>query len=113
MWEKTVQKRPLPPRLEIQPMIRRIAFASVPHLPRGLQLEWLASRISSDTGEPVSARTIKRWWHADEYDNGSVDSRHMDWARAKDRQYGVANDNAPGRAGGYHPCSAEAVRLVA
>lgn len=112
MWEKTVQKRPLPPRLEIQPMILRIAFASVPHLPRGLQLEWLASRISSDTGEPVSARTIKRWWHADEYDNGSVDSRHMDWARARSRTLS-ANDNAPGRAGGYHPCSAEAVRAAA
>lgn len=86
-------------------MIRRIAFSAVPQLPRALQLSWLADKISRDTGEPVSARTVKRWWHADEYDNGSVDSRHMDWARSKDR--GIhANDN---RAGGRSPCSAEAV----
>lgn len=104
MWETLAQKRTERPRLEMQPMIRRIAFASVPHLPRGLQFAWLAERITRETGEPVSAGTVKRWWNADEYDNGSVDSRHMDWARARDRQM-APNENSWSR----HPCSADAV----
>ena len=108
MWETLAQKRPERPRLEIKPMIQRIAFAAVPHLPRGLQFDWLAERITRETGEPVSAGTVKRWWNADQHDNGSVDSRHMDWARSRDRVLGVANDNRVMR-----PDSAEAVRLVA
>lgn len=92
MLETLAQKRPERPRIEIQPMVRRIAFASVPHLPRGLQLVWLAERITRETGEPVSVSTVKRWWHAQDDDNGSVDSRHMDWARSRDRQF-AANDN--------------------
>jgi len=100
MLETLAHKRSEPPRQAIKPMIQRIAFASVPHLPRMLQYEWLADRISRETGEPVSAGTVKRWWNADQYDNGSVDSRHMDWARARDRVLGVANDNRVSR-----PCS--------
>lgn len=92
MWEILAQKRTEPPRQEIRPLIRRIAYATVPHLPRGLQLAWLAEKITNETGEPVSAGTVKRWWHADDLDNGSVDSRHMDWARALGHRLS-ANDN--------------------
>lgn len=92
MLETLAHKRSVPPRLAMKPMIRRIAFASVPHLPRLLQYAWLAERITRETGEPVSAGTIKRWWNADQHDNGSVDSRHMDWARARDRTL-ASNDN--------------------
>jgi len=110
MWETLAHKRSEPPRLEIQPILKRIAFAHVPHLPRLLQYAWLAERISRETGEPVSAGTVKRWWNADRYDNGSVDSRHMDWARSRDpKRSAAANDNA-----GYRlPCRSEVIGVAA
>lgn len=97
------------PRHEMQSVVKRIAFASVPHLPRELQAEWLASKISRESGKPVSSGTVRRWWDAQSDDPGSVDSRHMDWARARSRTMS-ANDNGF-RAG--RPCSAEAVRIAA
>ena len=100
------------PRAELRDIIKRIAKAAVPHLKLAGQVGYIASRITRESGKEVGAGTVKDWWYALDGDDRGVDSRHMDWARAKDRQYGVANDNAPGRAGGYHPCSAEAVRAA-
>jgi AAA+ superfamily predicted ATPase len=97
------------PRAELRDMLKRIMGATVPHLKVPEQLKYLAKRISAESGLDVGAGTIKDWLYALDDDARRVDSRHMDWARAKDRQYGVANDNAPSRAGGWSPCSAEAV----
>lgn len=99
------------PRLEMQAMLRRIAFSAVPHLPRELQAAWLARKISAESGRPVSAGTVTRWWNARHDDDGGVDSRHMDWARSHDpKRSAAANDNALRR---YSPCSAEAMRAAA
>lgn len=96
------------PRAETRSIIQAITFTAVPHLPREHQIAWVASKASAEAATPVSAGTVKNWWYATDDDERTVDSRHMDWARAKSRQI-VANDNAPGRAGGWSPCSAEAV----
>lgn len=101
------------PRAQLRDMLHRIAAASVPHLKRDGKLGYLASLISAQSGKAVGVGTLRDIWYALDDDERGVDSRHMDWARAKDRQYGVANDNAPGRAGGWNPCSAEALRAAA
>ena len=96
------------PRAEIRSIIKRLAFASVPHLPRELQISYVASVISREASLPASAGLVKNWWYALDDDDRTVDSRHMDWARSRDRVLGVANDNRVVR-----PGSAEAVRLAA
>ena len=99
------------PRTELRTIIKSLAFASVPHLPRELQIDYVARVISREAALPVSAGLVKNWWYALDDDARTVDSRHMDWARARDRQYGIANDNSASRR--CSPGSAEAVRLVA
>lgn len=83
-----------PPRIEMRTMLRKIAVAAVPHLSDEQKAFWFARKMSAESGRPVSAGTIVRWWNAQHDDEGGVDSRHMDWARARDRTLGVANDNA-------------------
>lgn len=92
------------PRAELRAIIRRMAFAAVPHLPRELQIDYVARVVSREADLPASAGLVKNWWYALDDDERGVDSRHMDWARARDRSI-HANDNARGRL----PCSAEAV----
>lgn len=91
-----------PPRMEMRQMLRRIAVASVPHLSADQQAFWLARKMSTDTGRPVSVGTIVRWRNAQHDDEGGVDSRHMDWARARSRTMS-ANDNQQVRL----PCLSE------
>lgn len=93
------------PRAELRTIIKRLAFASVPHLPRELQIDYVARVISREAALPVSAGLVKNWWYALDADDRTVDSRHMDWARARSRTLGVANDNA----WVMRPGSAEAV----
>jgi len=97
------------PRVEARDIIQALAFRAVPHLTRELQLGWLSDVISHESGLPVSVSTLRRWWDAKD-DDQSV-ARHMDVLRAKSRSI-YANDNAPGRAGGWNPCSAEVVRAA-
>lgn len=96
------------PRAEIKAIVKRLAFASVPHLPRELQIDYVARVISREAALPASPGLVKNWWYALDDDARTVDSRHMDWARSRDRVLGVANDNRVMR-----PSSAEAVRLLA
>lgn len=84
------------PRLELKSIIKRLAFASVPHLPRELQIDWIASKISREASKPVEPGTVKNWWYAQDDDDRVVDSRHMDWARSRDRAF-AANDNRAAR----------------
>ena len=80
------------PRAELRDMIHRIAFRLVPEMKRDGQIGYLASRITRESGKEVGAGTVKDWWYALDDDDRGVDSRHMDWARARDRQM-AANDN--------------------
>lgn len=80
------------PRAEIRDMLKRIAAARVPHLGRGGQISYLASRMSAQSGKEIGAGTVKDFWYALDDDERGVDSRHMDWARARDRSM-AANDN--------------------
>jgi hypothetical protein len=95
-----------PPRIEMREMLRRIAITAIPHLSAEQQAFWFARKMSAESGRPVSSATIVRWRNAQHDDLGGVDSRHMDWARARSRTMS-ANDNS--RAGAWNPCSAEAV----
>lgn len=97
-----------PPRIEMREMLRRIAITAIPHLSAEQQAFWFARKMSAESGRPVSSATIVRWRNAQHDDDGGVDSRHMDWARARSRTLGVANDNQVMR-----PGSAEAVRWAA
>lgn len=107
-----------PPRMEMREMLRKIAIASVPHLSADQQAFWLARKISAESGRPVSSGTIVRWRNAQHDDEGGVDSRHMDWARARARSIS-ANDNrimAGTRSGDPRDCSpgsSEAVDRIA
>lgn len=96
------------PRAELRDIIKRIARAAVPHLKLAGQVGYIASRITRESGKEVGAGTVKDWWYALDSDDRTVDSRHMDWARSRDRVLGVANDNRVMR-----PGSAEALRLAA
>jgi len=78
--------------MEVQSVIRQVVYRAVPHLTRELQLDWLARVITEESGEPVSASTLRRWWDARPDDRSGIDSRHMDWARSRSRQM-AANDN--------------------
>lgn len=89
-------KAETPPRVEVQGIIQGLVFRSVPHLTRELQLGWLADLITRESGLPISVSTLRRWWDAKPDDRSGIDSRHMDWARARDRSMG-ANDNQPVR----------------
>lgn len=81
------------PRSQLRDMLHRIAAASVPHLKRDGKLGFLASAISAQSGKAVGVGTVRDWWYATDDDDRTVDSRHMDWARARDRSM-AANDNA-------------------
>ena len=80
------------PRAELRDRIERIARMTVPHLKLPDQLKYLARRISAESGLAVGAGTVKDWLYALDSDDRRVDSRHMDWARARDRSM-AANDN--------------------
>lgn len=84
------------PRAELRDIIKRIARAAVPHLKLAGQVGYIASRITRESGKEVGAGTVKDWWYALDNDDRTVDSRHMDWARSRDRTM-AANDNAAGR----------------
>lgn len=84
------------PRAELRDMLKRIMGATVPHLKLPEQLKYLAKRISAESGLAVGAGTIKDWLYALDDDARRVDSRHMDWARARARTMS-ANDNQPVR----------------
>jgi hypothetical protein len=90
------------PRAELRDRIERIAARHVPHLKVPEQLKYLARRISEESGLAVGAGTVKDWLYALDTDDRRVDSRHMDWARARDRSM-AANDNAWSRL----PCLSE------
>lgn len=90
------------PRAHLRDMLHRIAAADVPHLKRDGKIGYLASIITAQSGKEVGAGTVKDWWYALDDDERGVDSRHMDWARAKDRSI-HANDNAWSRL----PCLSE------
>ena len=96
-----------PPRIEMRDRLRKIASAIIPHLSADQQAYWLARNMSAESGRPVSVGTIVRWRNAKHDDLGGVDSRHMDWARARSRVLS-ANDNALVRL----PCISE-VRAAA
>lgn len=89
------------PRAELRDRIQRIAARHVPHLKLPDQLKYLARRISEESGLAVGAGTVKDWLYALDSDDRRVDSRHMDWARARDRSM-AANDN-----GAWLPCPSE------
>lgn len=84
------------PRAELRDRLTRIAAARVPHLKVPGRIQYLARVISAESGLAVGAGTVKDWLYALDTDDRRVDSRHMDWARAKDRSMG-ANDNQPVR----------------
>jgi hypothetical protein len=92
------------PRAELRDRLTRIAAATVPHLKVPGRIQYLARRISDESGLAVGAGTVKDWLYALDSDDRRVDSRHMDWARSRDRVLGVANDNRVMR-----PGNAEAV----
>ena len=94
------------PRAELRTIIRRMAFAAVPHLPRELQIDYVARVVSREAELAASPGLVKNWWYSTDDDERGVDSRHMDWARARSRTMS-ANDNS--RTGAWNPCSAEAV----
>jgi hypothetical protein len=96
------------PRAEIRDVIRRLAMAVVPHLPRESQINFVASTISRESAKPVGAGTVKDWWYALDSDDRTVDSRHMDWARSRSRTMS-ANDNQPVRL----PCLSEVIGWAA
>jgi hypothetical protein len=81
------------PRAELRDRIERIAARHVPHLKVPDQLKYLARIISAESGLSVGAGTVKDWLYALDDDARRVDSRHMDWARARSRTMS-ANDNA-------------------
>lgn len=97
------------PRAELRTIIKRLAFASVPHLPRELQIDYVARVISREAALPVSAGLVKNWWYSTDDDDRTVDSRHMDWARARSRTMS-ANDNSARR---YPPCSSLTLQVAA
>lgn len=101
-----------PPRIEMRDHLRSIALKAIPHLSDEQKAFWLARKMSAESGRPVSSGTIVRWWNAQHDDLGGVDSRHMDWARARDRSM-AANDNAWSRAGGHLPSGTEIVGVAA
>ena len=80
------------PRSEIRAIVRRLAMATVPHLPTSSQINFVASIISRECAKPAAPGLVKDWWYALDDDDRVVDSRHMDWARQRDRSMG-ANDN--------------------
>ncbi|WP_240233585.1 hypothetical protein [Devosia lacusdianchii] len=82
-----------PPRIEMRAMLRSIALKVIPHLSDEQKAFWFARKMSAESGRAVSSGTIVRWWNAQHDDLGGVDSRHMDWARARSRTMS-ANDNA-------------------
>lgn len=90
------------PRALLRDMLHRIAAADVPHLKRDGKIGYLASIITAQSGKEVGAGTVKDWWYATDDDERGVDSRHMDWARARDRSM-AANDNVWSRL----PCLSE------
>lgn len=91
------------PRAELRDMLRRIAAASVPHLKRDGKIGYLASMISAQSGKEIGAGTVRDLWYSTDDDARTVDSRHMDWARARSRTMS-ANDNRVGfRAGDCLP----------
>lgn len=94
----------LTPRAELRDRLHRIGYAMAPHMSQLRRIALIAALMSQDSGKPVGAGTVKDFWYALDEDTRTVDSRHMDWARARDRQI-CANDNI--RAS--RPCSAEAV----
>jgi len=94
------------PRAEIRNIVRRLAMAVVPHLPRESQINYVASTISREAAKSAAPGLVKDWWYALDDDDRVVDSRHMDWARARSRTLGVANDNGL-RA--YPPCIPEMI----
>lgn len=95
------------PRPEIRDIIRRIAMSVVPQLPRTSQINFMASMISRECDRSIAPGLVRDLWYALDDDERGVDSRHMDWARARSRTMS-ANDNF--RAS--RPCSAEAVRAA-
>jgi hypothetical protein len=90
------------PRAEIRDIIRRIAMSVVPHLPRTSQINFMASMITRESAKPIAPGLVRDLWYALDDDSRSVDSRHMDWARARDRST-AANDNVWSRL----PCLSE------
>ena len=90
------------PRAELRDMLHRIAAASVPHLKRDGKLGYLATLITAQSGKAIGAGTVRDIWYALDDDDRTVDSRHMDWARARSRTMS-ANDNSPVRL----PCLSE------
>lgn len=90
------------PRAKLRDMLHRIAAADVPHLKRDGKIGYLAALITAQSGKEVGAGTVKDWWYALDDDDRIVDSRHMDWARARSRTMS-ANDNQPVRL----PCASE------
>lgn len=80
------------PRAELRDRIQRIARVTVPHLKLPDQLKYLARRITAESGLAVGAGTVKDWLYALDDDARRVDSRHMDWARRRDRTM-ACNDN--------------------
>lgn len=100
MSEKIQANSERPPRAELRDRIQKIAARVAPGLKLSRQLTILANLISAQSGKEVGAGTVKDWWYALDSDDRAVDSRHMDWARQRDRQV-AANDN------GYRlPCTA-------
>lgn len=80
------------PRAQLRDMLHRIAAADVPHLKRDGKIGYLAALITAQSGKEVGAGTVKDWWYALDDDDRVVDSRHMDWARSRDRTM-ASNDN--------------------
>lgn len=89
------------PRSELRDRIHRIAIHVAPGLKLSRQITAIANLITAQSGKEVGAGTVKDWWYALDDDDRTVDSRHMDWARQRDRSM-AANDN------GYRlPCLSE------
>jgi hypothetical protein len=94
------------PRAELRDRLHRIGYSVAPHMSQLRRITLIAALITQDSGKEVGAGTVKDWWYATDDDERTVDSRHMDWARAKSRQI-VANDNH------CLPCLSEVTEQVA
>lgn len=90
------------PRAELRDRLHRIGYAIAPHMSQLRRIALIAALMSQDSGKPVGPGTVKDFWYALDDDARSVDSRHMDWARARSRAM-AANDNSRRS---YPPCSA-------
>lgn len=103
------------PRVEMRAHLHNIAKRVAPGLKLLDQLTIIARLCSQESGLEVGRGTVKDWWFSLDDDARRVDSRHMDWARARARSIS-ANDNrimAGTRSGDPRDCLPPSPILIA